>query len=282
MLNLIVVPIIATMCLTHCDSLIRSIWINYGLPIREWVSPFSKLPKRHRVDWNCDWSEKKRITVLQSYTSNITSFASVSAAIMREYCKKHNYGFREVIDTPQGGRNRCWDKVRLISRELDGMDDGDWVFWIDSDAAVSDFNKRLESIVGSADMESDILICTSLPFTRNVNTGAMMIRKSNWSIHFMKSWWNDARPRWLEEMCHEQSALDEMIARDCNYIKRLKKICLFEYNEFNSTYQHNLRLKGRFVQHYRGCSPDKRRAALLEIALSNGVPLSGVRPEPKH
>ena len=253
--------------------IVRYVWLNNGQPIKDWCPLIPILPAVREVIWDNNTPPyQDSLLMLQSFTENIASYATISADINRRYCiqKNKKYRYKAVISNGPvfSTRNPCWDKVYYLLREFEEQG-SKWLFWIDSDAIVSDFDKCIESI-GNSDDNADIFICTSIYFTKNINTGAMLLRVTPWMHKFLKAWWDWPNTKWHQTMCHEQSALDEMISKDIMGIVSSGKIAVFGCTEFNSTYQHGMRVKGKFIQHYRGCSTQKRIKAFNN---ANGLDL---------
>ena len=255
--------VLSVIAVTKGHNVVRYVWLNYGQDPSNWVPLVQHLPRVRHVGWSDDFVNRHpfgdRLLMLQSYTKNIAAYADLSAEINKAYCSKHGYDFKAVVaEGPVTGaaRNPCWDKVAYIMKEIVAAKH-DWIFWIDSDAIVTS-DKAIEQIAAAAPDTADIFICTSIYLTKNINTGAMLLRVTPWLRQFVEAWWHWPNPRWLQGMCHEQSALDEMMAKDSLGICTAHKVALFGCTEFNSTYQHSLRVKGKFIQHYRGCSTAKR------------------------
>lgn len=257
----------AALALFNGHYVARYVWLNAGQKsLADWVPLIPELPRVRTVDWTLSSSPpfEQKLTVLQSYTANISKYADLSAYINSEYSKKKGYDCTTIVKEGPADprRNPCWDKVYYITQQAK-TEKYDWIFWIDSDAIITDNGKEIESIAMSAPSTCDIFICTSIYFTKNINTGAMLMRVTPWLLKFLDAWWNWSNDRWHQTMCHEQSALDEMISKDVLGIVSLEKIAMFGPTEFNSTYQHGMRVKGKMVQHYRGCSTEKRVNAFL-------------------
>jgi hypothetical protein len=293
---LLIGGVAALFLLINGHYVVRYVHLNMGQPFDDWCPLIPKYPKIMQVLWSntfvtWGWPQPimygKNLTMLQSYTPNIAEYAALSAKINASYCEKKGYRFKAIVSKKPafgGLRNPCWDKVFYIIKEFelypeelqkltpeDGpvyrhmnlpRNDYKWIFWIDSDAVVSDTSKWIEAIGNRPYYQNaDIYICTSIPLTMNVNTGAMLLRMTPWMYQFLKAWRDWPNEKWHQTMCHEQSALDEMIAKDHMGIVSNGKLALFGPTEFNSTYQHGLKMKGKFIQHYRGCSTAKRVAA---------------------
>ena len=278
----------AVFLLYNGHYIVRYVWLNIGQPFEEWTPIAPSFPTVREVDWSnvSGWPYAngpvkelwgKRLLMLQSYTPNIAGYADLSAKLCTDYCKSKGYRYKAIVSKgPSSTRNPCWDKVFYTIQEFkyQGVEawtpskqkSGDnWIFWIDSDAAVSDYSKYIEAI-GNMDDNADLFICTSIYFSKNVNTGAMLFRMTPWMHRFLRAWWAWPNDRWHQTMCHEQSALDEMISKDHMGIVSSGKLALFGCTEFNSTYQHGMRVKGKMVQHYRGCSTEKRIAGFTSIS----------------
>jgi hypothetical protein len=66
------------------------------------------------------------------------------------------------------------------------LNDYDWVFWLDADAWITNYDIKLETILprqGSADfvVTQDI---------NGPNAGSWLLRNSDWSRKFLKDWWS--------------------------------------------------------------------------------------------
>jgi hypothetical protein len=225
---------------------------------------WAPLMKEKKVDWSASLLQRPHITLLQSYTSNIKDYAELAESINKQYAKVNGYDFVVKKLELGHGRNHTWDKVYYLKELLEQGKPR--IFWIDSDAVIDDHSKRLDSIEIAAGYGADISICTSFPFTKNINTGTMYVKNTDWSRKFVDAWWNWHNTKWHTVLCHEQSALDEMLANDIMGCRSNEKIALFAHSEFNSDYEHIIKLTGSFVQHYRGCNTRTRAEAFQKIA----------------
>jgi hypothetical protein len=239
---------------------VRYFYLNAGLPRCKRGPLWAPLPPIRTVDWERGAAPKK-ILVVQSSTENIGSFARLSAEINGAYARLHGYAFvHHETELPAARpRNPCWDKVvHLRSHLKEGDSDAEYIFWIDSDAAIDRTDRRLESIAASSG-GADLSICVSMPLTKNVNTGAMLLRATPWMRRFADDWWGWDNARWHKGMCHEQSALDEMLLHDHLGCRTGGHVALFGWLEFNSGYDR----PGKFVQHHR-CRPAQFRTERFE------------------
>ena len=260
---------------TKGHNVFRYVWLNYDQSPRDWTPLLQHLPAVRSVNWDLPFTPGKMdILMLQSYTKNIAPYADLSAQINKHYCDAHGYKYKAIVsDAPvDPERNPCWDKVWHMLQECKKANavsdtDAPWLFWIDSDAAIDHQDLPLEAIRWSGESPSltHLYICTSIYFTKCINAGVMMIRLGPTMQKFLEDLWAWPHLRWRQGRYHEQNAIEEMIAKDVNGICTSGALNLFGCTEFNSTYQHGLRVKGKFLQHYRGCSTEKRVAAFKDI-----------------
>lgn len=86
-----------------------------------------------------------RVIVFTEYGNNFRDIAAVSVPIMREYCEKQKYGFRELI--LKGTGNEYYYKKHEFIRELLDGDEADLIFYLDCDSVITNYNIRLESFM---------------------------------------------------------------------------------------------------------------------------------------
>jgi hypothetical protein len=66
------------------------------------------------------------------------------------------------------------------------LNDYDWVFWLDSDAWITNYDIKLESILPKQGFV-DFVVTED---ANGPNAGSWMIRNSDWSRKFLETWWN--------------------------------------------------------------------------------------------
>ncbi len=131
-----------------------------------------------------------RVSVAQFYTKNVP-YGEFSESINKKYCEDNGYSyFVEKNDNKLRNwvedRAFTWIKPKFISEVLSNSG-CDYLLFLDIDAIVSNFNKKIESfidenyeIIGTQDYSSHSLI----------NAGVLLVRNSPWTMDFMKTWWN--------------------------------------------------------------------------------------------
>jgi hypothetical protein len=87
-----------------------------------------------------------RVHIAMMATREISFYAEQPKANWSRYCKKHGYGFT-ILDTvliPDMHLN--WSRIELALRILQA-DEADWVFLVDADSYVVDFERRVEELI---------------------------------------------------------------------------------------------------------------------------------------
>jgi len=245
--------------------LYKFVFINKTLAVEDWIPFWAPLPAVNNIDWKTSVPIPLRedITMVMSHTPNIAGYADLSAAINENYCKSHGYKFfLNVGDKSAPDRSPCWDKVHWLSVVAKSEKPPKRMFWIDSDAIINRPERMLESF---EKYDADICICTSTFMSKMINTGAMYVRNTPWTQKFLEKWWewpDMMNSRWKNEKFHEQSALDEMLARDVLQCRTGGHIALFNCTAFNSNWTSRAR-SDLFIHHYKG-APFLTRKTVFE------------------
>jgi len=105
----------------------------------------------------------------------------------QSYCQKHNYKLFNESDQLDRKRPPSWSKIRAARRLLT-EEDCDWVFWMDADTVIMNSNKRIEDFLPTKDTGIDLVLTRQKG--ESWNAGAWLIRRTEWSLHFLDHWWN--------------------------------------------------------------------------------------------
>ncbi|KAG0308082.1 hypothetical protein BGZ98_009066 [Dissophora globulifera] len=104
----------------------------------------------------------------------------------REYVAHHQgrYSLRDNFtshfeDVISQGVIPAWAKIKILVEELD-KDEHDWIFWIDTDALITNMDIRLEQFI---DNRYSLLITKDLYF---MNAGVFMLKVNDWSRAYMR------------------------------------------------------------------------------------------------
>jgi TusA-related sulfurtransferase len=145
-----------------------------------------------------------------------------------DYAKKH--GYTHIFNRDRHDLPPYWVKVFIV---LDALKQGfDIVVWLDSDAVVHDFDRKIESFFEG--YESFIYASDCGTWPEFFNAGIFFVKKSatpiveDWAALYDKTMWvNDnnfwrhCKGRWAGEAFEQGSFIDNIIPK---YEKVLKKI----------------------------------------------------------
>jgi hypothetical protein len=111
-----------------------------------------------------------RIIVFTEYGDNFREIASITTPVMREYCDKHGYEFRELI--LEGTGNEYYYKKHEFIRDIFENDEADACFYLDCDAIIANHKIEVESFF----QFSESLIITE--HNGELNGGAIIIKNT--------------------------------------------------------------------------------------------------------
>lgn len=146
------------------------------------------------------------ISVVSSYTDNISDIAAITVKNKESYCKKHNYSIfinKERLSLRHPG----WDKIKLILQRME-VDNCDYFVWMDNDAYITNTSLRLDFICNNYS-EKNFIICSERPDDsvkeldenidfnnlsnlRLINSGIFIIKNNNWGKQFLEEVWQTA------------------------------------------------------------------------------------------
>lgn len=112
-----------------------------------------------------------RTIFFTEYGRNYAEIAQVTAPIMRKYCERHGYDFRELI--LEGTGNEYYYKKHEFIRDLLDKDEADLIFYLDCDAVVTNHTVRLESFMAYG---AEFWITEHIG---ELNGGAILVKKGN-------------------------------------------------------------------------------------------------------
>jgi mannan polymerase II complex MNN10 subunit len=104
------------------------------------------------------------------------------------YCIMHRYQlFDESKKSLDNSRPPAWSKITATKRLLT-EENCDWVFWLDADTVIMNSTKKIEDFLPTKESSID-LVLTHQKGT-SWNAGAFLLRKSDWSLKFLDTWWS--------------------------------------------------------------------------------------------
>jgi len=136
--------------------------------------------------------DKNKILVIQFYTDNVP-YGSYSEAINKKYCEEKGYSYFCEKDTAKiraalEDRAPTWYKPKLTEEALN-IYNPEYILFLDADAVVSDFNQNIEDFI---DENYDMVFTEDVGHHSAMNAGVFILKNSEWSRSFLKTWWEAA------------------------------------------------------------------------------------------
>jgi hypothetical protein len=178
---------------------------------------------------------------------------------VKKYCDKWGYEYFRVRDNPLK-ISQYWTKVSAV-KDLMDTNKYDYVFWMDSDTVINNFNIDLgEDILHKYD--SDIFVASDNIKYDVINSGLFIIKNSKIGKEFIKDWIDTYMPTcekgggWLKGKwamsCYEQGTQNKLIIEKYNkYTTFLDSNIFHNNNSCDETV---------FVMHHYGGNAEKRAA----------------------
>ena len=142
-------------------------------------------------------SSSRRVTLVSYSTPGIYEYAGYSLAINAIYARKHGYS---IVNVPPDEGNyephdSRWNKVKimekLVAESQEQGKGGEYFVWLDSDLILLDLNFDLEKDIISAHPDANIIMSRDpRPENGIANTGAIVIKSSEFSLAFLKKWFH--------------------------------------------------------------------------------------------
>lgn len=123
-----------------------------------------------------------RVQLVSGYTSNYREIGELTAPTLREYAQRHNHGLRLHTGGFEIGYHASWSKIVFTKQAFSSG--ADVVFWIDSDAAVTNQTITLDSLLSFPEE----LVLANDPW--GINCGVWLLRRSSWSDRFLSDVWS--------------------------------------------------------------------------------------------
>lgn len=169
-------------------------------------------------------SDNRRLT--NNYDS--PNYNSLAAAINKEYCAKHNYGFiyyrpylndkdteeiNNCVDpTTRKPRHAAWSK--LLSAQMALEKNYAYVVFIDSDCIFKDFDKSIQQFIGPH-MGKQITFLNNKPYDHDKVCSGFFICKNTPEVkEFIREWFNYQKPGDNTKKPYEQFAIHKMLYED--------------------------------------------------------------------
>jgi len=138
--------------------------------------------------------------LVMAYDDGVRDSGDIASGINLRYCRRQRYDFRFYSKGFDTIRHPAWSKI-LFARET--LKDYDWVLWMDSDAIVTDQDKRLDYYMT---MGGVLTVGEDLP-QWGLNTGVFLLRKCDPAFRFLDEVWET--PKFVRAN-HEQDRIVEL------------------------------------------------------------------------
>ncbi|PXX71581.1 galactosyl transferase GMA12/MNN10 family protein [Nocardia tenerifensis] len=181
--------------------------------------------------------------VVTLWNPEIDSWARQYAEDKRTYCERKGYAFYGYTDVFTKSRSPHWSKIPAVQRHLA---DHDWLYWIDADAAITNFDFDL---YGLCDDDYDLIITHD---ELGVNTGSFLIRNTDSARRMLRRAWSQD----VTDLFYEQTAVARAIALQPDL-----RVKVLDQRAINSFW--NQHRPGHFVIHAAG-QPTEVKIPLLE------------------
>lgn len=147
-------------------------------------------------------TKKLNIAIVQAYDDNIKAYAEYSRLLNAMYAHEKGYTYIGFdYDLVPVFISVYYNKIIAVDSVLKDQRNFDWVLYIDSDAAVSNFNHKIEDIIARHDGKEIIIAQDS----NGVNNGVFLIKNTDKMKEFLQKAYGDRN--FFHTKTPEQSAM---------------------------------------------------------------------------
>lgn len=104
----------------------------------------------------------------------------------RAYAVKHGYKIQDGSQFMDTSRPPAWSKIKAVQALLDLPGECDWVFWLDADTVIMNSSVAVQDFLP---IETDMDLLVTYDRRLTANSGAWLIRNTEWSKAFLNQWW---------------------------------------------------------------------------------------------
>jgi hypothetical protein len=147
-------------------------------------------------------TKKLNLAIVQVYDDNIKSYAEYSRLLNAMYAHENGYTYISFdYDLVPVFVSVYYNKIIAVDSALKDQRNFDWVLYIDSDAAVSNFNYKIEDIITRHEGKEIIIAQDS----NGVNNGVFLIKNTDRMKEFLQKAYGDRN--FYHTKTPEQSAM---------------------------------------------------------------------------
>ena len=191
------------------------------------------------------------------------------------YCEKHGYKIFAKTTNFSEGRHAFFDKLRFCYEVMDSNADVSWIWWLDCDAVITNFNKKIEDFCDSNYICAISIDCNSM------NNGSFFMKNCEMSKEFLKKSLEYESEEELPHPDFDNSAWNLAFASDPKYKDHFKIHRQRDFNSYNYFWRSHDMVDGLgelgqwqpgdFVIHYAGIWPNERRMPLIQEAMNTVI-----------
>ena len=153
--------------------------------------------------------KKLNIAIVQAYDDNIKEYAEYSRLLNAMYAHEKGYTYISFdYDLVPVFVSVYYNKIIAVDSVLKDQRNFDWVLYIDSDAAVSNFNYKIEDII-KRHSDKEIIIAQD---SNGVNNGVFLIKNTENMKKFLEKSYGDRN--FYHSKTPEQSAMFYYLQQD--------------------------------------------------------------------
>lgn len=209
----------------------------------------------------------RKVCLLTAHTLELDwkELGSVSIPTMQEYTDRHGLNLKVLTDGFVRERAFQWSKIRFI-RDL--LFDYSWIWWIDTDAAITNQRKTIDKFLA---LDADVVIGEDLNRELLCNTGSFFVRNCPFSFWLLDEIWK--REDLANKALHEQESLADLyrVGRCQGRVRlvplrELNGYCDWHAERYNKIPDENMQWHvGDFVAHCAGYAMEHRIEILKEV-----------------
>jgi hypothetical protein len=163
----------------------------------------------------CQNNNLKKIAIVGAHDENYDNIGKYAHLNKKKYAEKNGYDYFLYTERLDPFRPGYWYKVLAVKKHLK---DYDWIFWLDSDALIMNFDIKLEDLI---DERFEFITTRDTESPNYINSGQFLIKNCEWSLKFLDAWYS------LEHVFispgFDNGALNKLY-RDFEYIRNCIKI----------------------------------------------------------
>lgn len=197
------------------------------------------------------------------YGPSFKTLGELTRSSKEEYCETHGYDFYLKDNNFDYSRRNGFERWDIF---LEKINDYDWLWYLEADSMIMNHTIRLENLI---DDRYDIIIAKTSGSTaekKEINNGSILIKKSNWSISFLK--YIDSLTQYYYHPWGTQQAIIDYInfTHPEEAEKHIKIVPLRYFNSYYHKWHPDDNFQnGDFVLHAAGSSNDYRIALFNEV-----------------